>query len=178
MKKTLVVAGLICFLYRALAIAEEAQEPGTDIIRRQIVNLNQNYADLIRMMKRVDERIKNSGNTTLNISLVKANDVKLASIEIYDNNQLIATHLYSPVENEALKLGGRQLLYKAELKTGNHNLVISCILTKEGEPQKKTVTTPLSVVMGKDYFIELQIEEDKADIILNYSQLIFDNPKQ
>lgn len=177
--RKIVIAGLLIFLGSS-SIAVAADSTQEDDLRRQIIVLNKKYAQLMNTLNELLQKdIKSSANTTLNISLVKpGNNFKLISIEIFDNDQLIANHIYSPIEIEALEAGGRQLLHKGELRSGDHNLKISYILvTGEGSPKKNTLPLPLSVRVGNNYHIELSFKKNKSDVLMQYSQLVFDGQK-
>lgn len=178
MRKILIAGLLILLGSSSTAVAADSTQE--DDLRRQIIVLNKKYAQLMNTLNELLQKdIKSSVNTTLNISLVKPiNNFKLISIEIFDNDQLIANHIYSPIEIEALEAGGRQLLHKGELRSGDHNLKISYVLASgEGSPKKNTLPLPLSAHIGNNYHIELSFKKNKSDILMQYSQLAFDGQK-
>lgn len=177
--KILIITGLLVF-FGSSATAVAADSNQEDDLRRQIIVLNKKYVQLMNTLNELLQKdIKSSANTTLNISLVKPdNNFKLISIEISDNDQLIANHIYSPIEIEALEAGGRQLLHKGELRSGDHSLKISYVLASgEGSPKKNTLPLPLSAHIGNNYHIELSFKKNKSDILMQYSQLAFDGQK-
>ncbi len=178
--KILIITGLLIF-FGGSATAVAADQNQEDDLRRQIIVLNKKYVQLMNTLNELLQKdIKSSTNTTLNISLVKPdNNFKLISIEISDNDQLIANHIYSPIEIEALEAGGRQLLHKGELRSGDHNLKISYVLASgEGSPKKNTLPVPLSIRIGNNYHIELSFKKNKSnDVLMQYSQLVFDSQK-
>lgn len=178
MRKILITGLLIFFGSSVTALAADPNQE--DDLRRQIIVLNKKYAQLMNTLNELLQKdIKSSTNTVLNISLVKSdNNFKLISIEIFDKDQLIAGHIYSPIEIEALEAGGRQLLHKGELRSGDHNLKISYVLASgEESPKKNTLLVPLSVRIGNSYHIELSFRKNKSEVLMQYSQLVFDGQK-
>lgn len=178
MRKALAIAGLLTLFWSHAAAAENAPNQEDDL-RRQISAINKKYINVINALSGLEKEIKTFANTILNISLVKPqNNFRLISIEILDNDQLMANHIYSPIEVEALDAGGRQVLYKAELRSGKHDLKISYVWASgDGSPKKGTVPVSLSAVTGKNYYIELSLKRDRSGVVLHPSHLTFDGQK-
>lgn len=176
MKSIFAALVLLILFHTSVSFAEEA--PGSiNDVRKEIIKLYDNYVSLIKELKGIGNNIKSFTNTTLNISLLKHDTgIRLISVEIHDNEQLIESHTYLPIENEALNAGGRHLLHKAEAKQGKHDLNVSYIWTEgNNAPQKGTANIPLSVSTGYNYFIELSLDKKGSKVNLNFSQLFFEN---
>jgi hypothetical protein len=57
----------------------------------------------------------------------KDDDFRLDSIQLKLDEKIVAQHLYTFRELEALQQGGVQRLYTGNIKTGEHALVVSYI---------------------------------------------------
>lgn len=179
MRKISIIAGLLIIIgIPTPVIAANANQD--DDLRKQIIVLNKKYVQLMGTLNELLQKdIKSLANTTLNISLVKSDDnFKIISIELFDNDQLLVSHIYSPIEIEALDSGGRQLLHKSELRIGEHSLKVSYVISSGGGPPKKnTLSVPLSITTGNNYHIELSLKKNKSDVLMQFSQLVFDGQK-
>lgn len=177
MKLILAAFVLLALFHTPVCLAEEP--PGSiNDIRKEIITLYDNYIGLLRALKGVETNVKEFSNTTLSLSLVKdESDIRLLFVEILNGEIPIESHTYSPLENDALNAGGRQLLHKGEIKQGNHNLKVlySWVEGSKALPQKGSATIPISVTAGNNYFIELSMVKKNSTLNLNYSQLVFDN---
>lgn len=176
MKSILAAAALLVLFHSQVCLAEEP--PGSiNDIRKEIITFYENYIGLLRALKGVDN-VKEFSKTTLIISLVKKEPaIRLISVEIFNGEIPVETHIYSPVENDALDAGGRQLLHKAEIKQGNHDLKVLYTWAegRKSPPQKGSATIPVSVVAGNNYLIELSVVKNSSKVDLNFTQLVFEN---
>lgn len=86
----------------------------------------------------------------------------LGSVQILLDNQVVASHLYTPLEVQALHRGGVQRLYLGNLRGGEHELV--AYFTGQGPHQRDYKRgTKLSFAKGSEpKYIELQIKDAQA----------------
>lgn len=78
------------------------------------------------------------------------------------DDKVVAQHLYTFKEIEALRLGGVQRIYTGNIKTGDHNLVASFIgRAKSGEEYKHSNDITVSKAVGPK-FVEIQITGDSS----------------
>ena len=85
---------------------------------------------------------------------------KLDSVQLKINNKIVANHLYTRREVDALRRGGVQQLYMGNLPTGKHELV--AVFTGLG-PHDRDYRRGTTVSIDKDLapaYIELQIKDD------------------
>jgi hypothetical protein len=89
---------------------------------------------------------------------------ELESVQIRLDDKVIASHLYTPLEVQALHRGGMQRIYMGNLKSGKHR--ITAFFTGQGPHERdyKRGTT-LEFDKGEDpRYIELRIEDAQAKL--------------
>jgi hypothetical protein len=92
----------------------------------------------------------------------------LESVQLKLGDQVVATHLYTPLEVQALHRGGVQRLHVGNLKSGEHELV--AVFTGRGPAHgeqrrdyKRGTTVKFDKGSGAKY-IELRIEDRQAKL--------------
>ena len=88
----------------------------------------------------------------------------LDSVQLQLDDKLVASHLYTPLEVQALQRGGMQRLFMGNLKTGKHR--ITAFFTGQGPHDRdyKRGTT-LEFEKGVDpSYIELRIKDAQAKL--------------
>jgi hypothetical protein len=89
---------------------------------------------------------------------------ELESVQIKLNDQVIATHLYTPREVQALHRGGVQRLHVGNLRAGEHQLV--ALFTGRG-PHERDYKRGATLKFDKGTearYIELRIRDEKAKL--------------
>jgi hypothetical protein len=89
---------------------------------------------------------------------------ELESVQIKLGDKLVASHLYTPAEVQALHRGGVQRLYLGNLRTGNHELV--AIFTGGG-PHQRDYRRGATVKFDKGadpQYIELRIQDSTGKL--------------
>ena len=168
---------LLIFILNTAASAERG---GPDIVRDLIIQLNKDYLYLDEALQTLEDNTKEPPVTTLNISVTKRdkdNSFSLVSIEVIgESNRLLKSHIYTSLENEALEAGGRHQLWREEFKNGDYILHVIYLWKKNGSPpQKEDISIPVSVKVGKEYFIELSLEKRENKLEMRYHKLDFSN---
>ncbi len=78
------------------------------------------------------------------------------------DNKVVAQHLYTYKEVEALRAGGVQRIYTGNIKTGGHQLVASFIgRTKSGNEYQRSEKFTVTKAVGPK-FVEIQIGGNSA----------------
>lgn len=170
------VAALLIIISPTAAISEEEATPEekAEVIRNLIIQLNSTYSYLNKSLKELEEGIGALPPTVLNISVRKrGKDIKLLSMDIQDNDKPLESHLYLPAENEALSAGGRHQIYNGAFREGTHKLKVTYYWKEEASTQKGEVVIPVSITLGKSYFIDLSILKTGDRVELLHSQLDF-----
>jgi hypothetical protein len=149
-----------------------------DTTRHLIIRLGNDYTLLDTALKELEGDIKGFPSTTLNLSAVSRDTegFRLISIEVRDDVRLLGSHIYTPLENDALAAGGRHELYQGEAREGNRQLRVTYYWAGEDmSPQKGEVFIPLSVSKGMGYFIELFLVKSGEQAALHYTQFEVSN---
>lgn len=122
------------FLYIVLAVllsffvnAEEVSRDQIKGLDEQVQDIKKDVLNLSSELARLEEKLLFPSNTqvSLFISMHKGDDFRLDSVQLKLDQKVVAQHLYSFRELEALQMGGVQRLYIGNIKTGEHDLVVS-----------------------------------------------------
>jgi hypothetical protein len=156
--ETILLALLLLFLLPASAPAQSGGFHQLDAevraLKLEVINLNR---DLLVL----EEELLFPGNTQLAVFL--SADVgelfKLDSVQLKVNDKIVANHLYSEREVDALRRGGVQRLYLGNVKTGEHELTALFVgYGPQGREYRRG--TSLRLTKGEDpKYVELRIED-------------------
>lgn len=155
--KTLTTALLL-----SLSVLATAQNVSRDEIRgldEQIQDVKKDVIDLTSELNRLEEKLLFPSNTqaAFFISLAGSDEFSLESVEVKLDNQIVAHHLYTYREIEALQQGGVQRIHTANVQTGAHPLVVSYFgKSKSGKEYRGTATFSVEKAVGPK-FVEIQI---------------------
>ncbi len=154
---------IMAFSCLVLALAPAA--PAAEVTRQQIKGLDEQVQDikkdvleLTSELNRLEEKLLFPSNTqvSLFVSLNEGSKVRLDSIQLMLDNVVVAQHLYNFRELEALKKGGVQKVYTGNIKTGEHNLVVS-VKGKAGDDFTETGTYTINKAVGPR-FVEIKLD--------------------
>ena len=118
-----VLAGLLSLPASAEQVSRE-EIKGLD---EQVQDIKKDVLSLSTELARLEEKLLFPSNTqvSLFISMHKGDDFRLDSVQLKLDDKVVAQHLYSFRELEALQMGGVQRLYTGNIATGGHDLVVS-----------------------------------------------------
>lgn len=173
--KIFLVAAFIMIFFNAVSLAQDPPPYRKDSTRRLIIQLNRSYTLIDKSLKELEGEIKKFPDTTLIIAAVnKSGDTELLSLDAWDDTRLLGGHIYTALENESLKAGGRDQLYQGEVREGSRNLMVEYYWSTEGRPaQKGEMLIPISITKGMSYFIDLSLEKRGEDVKLYHTLLEF-----
>lgn len=178
MKTLITLASVIVILANATSLAQaQSLEKSRGSIKENIIYLYNNYKSIDKTLKELEENVRKFPNTTLHFSVNKSDkDLRLISIELFNNDKLLKSHIYALFENEALDAGSRHQLYREEIREGNMTLKVIA-RWKEGNrpPQKSETTITIFASTGKEYFVELTFKKIQGEVKLRYSRLDFNS---
>ena len=148
----------ISFIPVSLQAAEVTQEQikGLD---EQVQDIKKDVLDLTSELSRLEEKLLFPSNTqvSLFVSVVGDEGFVLDSVQIKMDNKVVAHHLYTYKEIEALRAGGVQRIYTGNIKTGDHQLVASFIgRSKSGNEYQRSENFIVTKAVGPK-FVEIQI---------------------
>lgn len=110
-------------------LAEDISRDQIKGLDEQVQDIKKDVLNLTSELTRLEEKLLYPSNTqvSLFVSMNKGDDFRLDSVQIKLDEKVVAQHLYTFRELEALQQGGVQRLYTGNIKTGEHKLVVSFI---------------------------------------------------
>ena len=156
----LLLTSLIPVSLQAAEVTGE-QVKGLD---EQVQDIKKDVLELTSELSRLEEKLLFPSNTqvSLFVSLNGDKGFVLDSMQIKVDNKVVAQHLYTYKEIEALRAGGVQRIYTGNIKTGDHPLVASFIgRTKSGNEYQRSENFTVTKAVGPK-FVEIQITGDSA----------------
>ncbi len=155
------------FFMTMFSMQLQAAEVTKDQIKgldEQVQDIKKDVLTLSSELAQLEEKLLFPSNTQVSIfvSLVGDENFVLDSMQLKMDDKVVAQHLYTFKEIEALRLGGVQRLYTGNIKTGDHNLVASFIgRAKSGDEYKRSNNITVSKAVGPE-FVEIQIQGSSA----------------
>jgi len=136
-------------------VVKQSLESRVQDLKKQVLELNR---DLFQL----EEELLFPANTqfTIFLSFDIGDYFNLDAVQIKLNNKVVANHLYTERELNALKRGGTQRLYLGNLPSGEHELV--AFFTGKG-PKGRDYRRGSSIKLNKGsepQFVELQITDN------------------
>jgi len=125
----------------------------------QVQDIKKDVLDLTSELSRLEEKLLFPSNTQVSLFVSVAGDEGfiLDSVQIKMDNKVVAHHLYTYKEIEALRAGGVQRIYTGNIKTGDHQMVASFIgRSKSGNEYQRSENFTVTKAVGPK-FVEMQI---------------------
>jgi hypothetical protein len=125
----------------------------------QVQDIKKDVLDLTSELSRLEEKLLFPSNTQVSVFVSVASDegFVLDAVQIKMDNKVVAHHLYTFKEIEALRAGGVQRIYTGNIKTGDHQLVASFIgRSKSGNEYQRSENYTVTKAVGPK-FVEIQI---------------------
>jgi len=154
-------------VFSVLLVPAQAAEVTKEQIKgldEQVQDIKKDVLDLTSELTRLEEKLLFPSNTqvSLFVSLQGDKDFVLDSMQIKLDNKVVAQHLYTFKEIEALRAGGVQRIYTGNIKTGDHALVASFIgRAKSGNEYQRSEKFTVTKAVGPK-FVEMQISGSSA----------------
>jgi len=142
--------------------AEAARSPLSD----EVEDLKKAALELNRDLLILEEELLFPANTQIMVflSLDVGEFFRLDAVKLSVDDKLVASHLYTPRQNDALQRGGIQRLYVGNVKTGNHE--VTAIFTGEG-PDNRNYKRGATILLDKEddpKMLELRIRDSTANM--------------
>jgi hypothetical protein len=123
---------LIAMLLACLAVSAQAEDISREQIKsldEQVQDIKKDVIDLSAELSLLEEKLLFPSNTQVSVfvSIPEDNKFRLDAVQIKLDNQVVAHHLYTFRELEALYRGGVQRIYTGNVKTGDHDMVVSIV---------------------------------------------------
>ncbi|WP_308366185.1 MULTISPECIES: hypothetical protein [unclassified Microbulbifer] len=139
-----------------------AQGVSRDEIRgldEQIQDVKKDVIDLTAELAQLEEKLLFPSNTQASFFVSLAGDAafSLEAVELKLNNEIVAHHLYTFREIEALQKGGVQRIYTGNVQTGSHPLEVSFIgKSASGKEYRASADYTVDKEVGPK-FVEIKI---------------------
>ncbi len=157
----------IIFSLSLLPATVQAAEVSKEQIKgldEQVQDIKKDVLALTSELTLLEEKLLFPSNTqvSLFVSLAGDKDFVLDSMQIKLDNKIVAQHLYTYKEIEALRAGGVQRIYTGNIKTGEHKLIASFIgRAKSGNEYQRSENFTVTKAVGPK-FVEIQIAGSSA----------------
>lgn len=143
-------------------VAEETKSP----LSEDIEDLKKAALELNRDLLILEEELLFPANTQMVVflSMDVGQFFALDSVKLKIDDQVVASHLYTERENDALIRGGIQRLYIGNVKTGDHE--ITAVFTGKG-PDSRDYKRAATMVVEKDddpKMLELRIRDATSNM--------------
>ena len=125
------LVGSLAFVLCSIGVAASA---GEDVSKMEIQSLDEQVqevkADVLSIaaaLAQLEEKLLYPSNTQVSVfvSIADGEELRLDSAQIQIDGELVAHHIYSFKELEALQRGGVQRIYTGNVPTGEHRLEVS-----------------------------------------------------
>ena len=165
MKTGLFVSIFLLWALSTLSVsAAEVTKEQIKGLDEQVQDIKKDVLELTSELSRLEEKLLFPSNTqvSLFVSVSGATGFVLDSMQIKMDNKVVAQHLYTYKEIEALQSGGVQRIYTGNIKTGDHQLVASFIgRSKSGNEYQRSENFTVTKAVGPK-FVEIQITGSSA----------------
>ncbi|WP_323845294.1 hypothetical protein [Microbulbifer magnicolonia] len=152
-----------------LATAGYAQSVSRDEIRgldEQIQDVKKDVINLTGELAQLEEKLLFPSNTQVSffVSLADKQPFDLEAVELKLNNEIVAHHLYTFREIEALQKGGVQRIYTGNVQTGSHPLEVTFIgKSTSGKAYRANASYKVEKAVGPK-FVEIKIAGTESAI--------------
>lgn len=152
-----------------LACTAMAQDVSRDDIRgldEQIQDVKKDVIDLTAELAQLEEKLLFPSNTQVSffVSLADAQPFDLEAVQLKLNNEIVAHHLYTFREIEALQKGGVQKIYTGNVQAGSHPLEVVFIgKSPSGREVKANASYQVDKAVGPK-FVEIKIAGGESAI--------------
>lgn len=157
----------IIFLLALMPVSLHAAEVTKEQIKgldEQVQDIKKDVLQLSTELALLEEKLLFPSNTqvSLFVSLSGDKDFVLDSLQIKLDNKVVAQHMYTFKEVEALRAGGVQRVFTGNIKTGDHTLVASFIgRAKSDNAYQRSANFKVTKAVGPK-FVEMQITGTSA----------------
>ncbi len=107
-------------------LAEEVSNEQMRSLDEQVQEIKSDVLGIAAELSRLEEKLLYPSNTqvALFVSLGEGDSLQVDSLQIQLDGELVAHHIYSYKELEALQKGGVQRIYTGNVPTGTHHLEV------------------------------------------------------
>ncbi|MGD8711888.1 MAG: hypothetical protein PVG50_03530 [Thiohalophilus sp.] len=141
-----------------LVSAEEITTEQIKGLDEQVQEIKEDVIGIASELSRLEEKLLYPSNTqvSLFVSLGDGDKSSIDAIQLMLDDKVVAKHLYTYRELEALQKGGVQRIYTGNIRTGAHKLVVTVRGKSASGKFKKTATYKLNKQVGPK-IVEVQL---------------------
>jgi hypothetical protein len=123
----ILVPALLSCLGGAPGLARASSKEQMQGLDEQVQEIKSDVLGIAAELDRLEEKLLYPSNTQVAVfvSLAEGEKFRLDSVQIQIDGELVARHIYSFKELEALQKGGVQRIYTGNVSTGEHRLDVS-----------------------------------------------------
>lgn len=120
-------AVLLSLLLFSTAIAQQMTHQQMKGLDEQVQEIKSDVLSIAAELNRLEERLLFPSHTQLSVFVSLADDesFRLDAVELQLDDRVVAHHLYTYKELEALRMGGVQRIYTGNVMMGQHNLQVT-----------------------------------------------------
>lgn len=124
-----VILGISVLVLSVTAYGQEISREQIKGLDEQVQEIKSDVLSIAAELNQLEEKLLYPSNTQVAVfvSLVSGETFRLDSVEIQLDGNLVAHHLYTFKELEALQKGGVQRIYTGNVRFGEHDLQVSVI---------------------------------------------------
>lgn len=125
----------------------------------QVQDIKKDVIDLTADLLQLEEKLLYPSNSqfALFVSLGESDGLRLDAVQVKLENKVLAHHLYTYRELEAMQKGGVQKIYTGNIRTGEHTLIVSySAKSSTGGEMKRSSQYTLKKSVGPK-FVEIRI---------------------
>ena len=122
-----VVLGLLACAIGVSGVARAGSKEQMRSLDEQVQEIKSDVLGIAAELRALEERLLYPSNTQVAVfvSLAEGESFRLDSVQVEIDGELVAHHIYSFKELEALQKGGVQRIYTGNVPTGEHQLQVS-----------------------------------------------------
>ena len=122
--RAVVCALLLCASSAGARAQQDSQQQQMRGLDEQVQEIKSDVLGIAEELSRLEEKLLYPSGTQVAIfvALAKGDEMRLDAVRLQIDGQLVAHHIYSAKELEALRKGGVQRLYVGNVATGDHQL--------------------------------------------------------
>jgi hypothetical protein len=125
--RLILIAGLVAGIASTAASAETASKEAMQSLDEQVQEIKSDVLAIGAELSNLEERLLYPSTTQVAVfvSIEEGDSLGLDSVRISIDGELVAHHIYSFKELEALQKGGVQRIYTGNVRTGQHNIEVA-----------------------------------------------------
>jgi hypothetical protein len=117
----------LALVFSGASSAKDASREQMQGLDEQVQEIKSDVLSIAAELSRLEEKLLYPSNTQLAVfvSIAEGESLELDSVRIQIDGELVAHHIYSFKELQALRKGGVQRIYTGNVPTGEHQLGVS-----------------------------------------------------